>query len=338
MIRWGICGTGRIAAKFAADLRRVPGATLGAVGSRTASAAEEFGRRFEVPRTHGSYAGLAADDSVDVVYVATPQSRHREDTLRFLADGKAVLCEKPFAMDAAQGAEMVAAARTAGLFLMEAMWMRFLPVHVELRRLLGAGVIGTPHVLAADFGYRVEPGTPHRLLDPALGGGSLLDLGVYPVALALSLLGPPERVVAVDDRAVDDRAAGGVDGQTGVLLGHPGGALAVLYSSILGKTPSGASITGSAGRIDIDPPCHASTGLTVHTAAGTSRVDLPYEGVGLHFEAAEVVDCLHAGRTESPTMPLADTLAVLGTLDRIRSGAGNARRSAPDPVRSGTSR
>jgi predicted dehydrogenase len=333
VIRWGICGTGRIAAKFAADLRRVPGATLAAAGSRTTGAAEEFGRRFGVPRTHGSYAGLAADDSVDVVYVATPQSRHRDDTLLFLAEGKAVLCEKPFAMDAAQGAAMVAAARAAGLFLMEAMWMRFLPVHVELRRLLRAGVIGTPHVLAADFGYRVAPGTPHRLLDPALGGGSLLDLGVYPVALALSLLGPPDRVAALDDRGQD-----GVDGQTGVLLGHPGGALAVLYSSILGRTPSGASITGSAGRIDIDPPCHASTGLTVHTAAGTSRVDLPYEGAGLHFEAAEVVDCLRAGRPESPAMPLADTLAVLGTLDRIRSGAGNADRSEQEPVRSGTSR
>ncbi len=299
MIHWGICGTGRIAAKFAADLRFVPGAVLAAVGSRSRAAAEEFGRRFEVARVHEGYERQAADETVDVVYVATPQSRHHADVLAFLAAGKAVLCEKPFAMTAAQAAEMVSAARAAGLFLMEAMWTRFLPIHHELRRLLADGAIGAPHLLSADFGYRVAPGSAHRLLDPALGGGSLLDIGVYPVSLAVSLFGVPTRVAAL---AGTDPVA---------------------------RVDSGcASTSGVAGRITIERPFHAATELTVHTPAGVSRISRPFDGVGLHFEAAEVMDCLRDGRPESDVMPLAETLDVMATLDRIRADARSGGPSA----------
>jgi len=218
----------------------------------------------------------------------------------------------------------VSAARAAGLFLMEAMWTRFLPIHHELRRLLADGAIGAPHLLSADFGYRVAPGSAHRLLDPALGGGSLLDIGVYPVSLAVSLFGVPTRVAAL---AGTDPVAR-VDSQTGVLLGYPGGAMAVLHSSILGDTPGCASTSGVAGRITIERPFHAATELTVHTPAGVSRISRPFDGVGLHFEAAEVMDCLRDGRPESDVMPLAETLDVMATLDRIRADARSGGPSA----------
>jgi predicted dehydrogenase len=293
----------------------VPDTALVAVGSRGADAAAQFGRRFDVPNVHVGYERLAEDPAVDVVYVATPQSRHHADARLFLAAGKAVLCEKPFTMDAAEAEDLVAMARAAGVFLMEAMWMRFLPVHTELRRLVAAGAIGTPHLLSADFGYRADPTRHRRLFDPALGGGSLLDLGVYPVALATSLFGAPDRVAALD------RRLGDVDGQTGALLAYPDGAMAVLHSTILGDTPSGASVSGTAGRIALERPFHASTALTLHTAAGVERIGRPFDGVGLHHEAAEVVACLRAGRLESEAMPLSDSVAVMRTLDRIRACA-----------------
>jgi predicted dehydrogenase len=313
-IRWGICGTGRIARKFAADLRFVPGAVVAAIGSRTREAAEVLGREHPAAHVHGSYESLAADDGVDVVYVATPQSRHHRDVLTFLRAGRPVLCEKPFAMSAAETLEMTAAARAAGVFLMEAMWMRFLPVYVELRQLVADGVIGTPHLLSADFGYRVEPGTPHRLLDRGLGGGSLLDLGIYPISLASMLLGAPEVITAL---CTVDPAAG-VDNQTAAILRYSTGALAVLHSSILGSTPSGASITGSAGRISVARPFHAGTTMTLESSAGVKQISHPFDGVGLHFEAAEVMACLRAGRPESDVMPLAETAAIMSIVDEIR--------------------
>jgi predicted dehydrogenase len=313
-IRWGICGTGKIAGKFAVDLRLVEGAELVAIGSRTRERAELLARDHPGARVHGDYAALAADDDVDVVYVATPQSRHCADSLLFLTAGKAVLCEKPFAMTAAEAGRMVAAARAAGVFLMEAMWMRFLPLYRELHRLVADGAIGSPHVLAADFGYRVEPGSAHRLLDRGLGGGSLLDLGVYPLSLAAMLLGSPTEVKAL---ATDDADAG-VDSQIGAVLRHAGGALAVLYSSILGATPGVASLTGSAGRLTVARPFHSGTTLALHTAGGVKETEHPFPGVGLHFQATEVTGCLRAGRLESDVMPWSASLGVMATLDEIR--------------------
>jgi predicted dehydrogenase len=324
-IRWGICGTGRIAHKFAADLRLVPGAALTAVASRDRDAADAFAARFGVARAHGSYADLAADDTVDVVYVATPQSRHHADARMFLAAGKAVLCEKPFTMNHAEAVDLVDTARRTGLFLMEAMWTRYLPVHRELRALLADGAIGDVHLVTADFGYRLEPGTPHRLHDPALGGGSLLDIGVYPVSLASQVLGPPDRVAAL--REPDPET--GVDTWTGAVLGHPGGALAVVGSSIRVATPGRAEICGTAGRVTVERPFHAATALTVTTDAGQRRVERPFPGVGLHFQVVEVNECLRSGRLESAVMPWAESVTVMETLDRVRAAAVSAGERSP---------
>ncbi|MET0728472.1 MAG: Gfo/Idh/MocA family oxidoreductase, partial [Acidimicrobiales bacterium] len=196
-VRWGIAGPGTIAQGFADDLKLVDDAELVAIGSRSAERAGAFADRFSVPRRHASYEALAEDAEVDVVYVATPQSRHETDTRLFLEAGKHVLCEKPFALNAAQGRRMVDAARTRGLFLMEAMWTRYLPSYGALVDLLGEGRIGEPLLVEGDFGFRravVDPSDRH--FDPALGGGGLLDLGVYPIQLCSLVLGTPDRVVA----------------------------------------------------------------------------------------------------------------------------------------------
>jgi predicted dehydrogenase len=196
-VRWGIAATGGIARRFAQDLVHVPDAELVAVGSRTRAAAETFGGSHGARHCHGSYEDLAADPEVDAVYVATPHSRHREDTLLFLEAGKAVLCEKPFALTRAEAVEMVAAARSRGVFLMEGMWSRFLPAWVELRSLVAAGAIGELRLVTASFAFQMSVDPRHRLFDLSLGGGALLDLGVYPVTLASMLLGAPSAVAAL---------------------------------------------------------------------------------------------------------------------------------------------
>ena len=195
--------------------------------------------------------------------------------------------------------------------------MRFLPVYAELRRLLVDGAIGVPWSLSADFGYRIEPGSPHRLLDAALGGGSLLDLGIYTLSLAAMVFGPPARVQAAS--SIDKNA--GVDSQTAAVLSYPGGELAVLHSSILGPTCGTASITGSAGRMVIAAPFHGGRVLTMDSPSGRTEFSRPFDGTGLHFEAAAVQAALSAGWTEDPIMPLDETVAIMSAVDEIRRQA-----------------
>jgi predicted dehydrogenase len=316
-VRWGILGTGGIAGLFVQGLGVLPDARAVAVGSRTAASAEAFGERMGIPRRHGSYAELAADPEVDVVYVATPHSVHREATLLSLAAGKPVLCEKPFALNAAEAEEMIDAARQRDLFLMEGMWTRFHPAIVEVRRLLAEGRIGEVRLVTAHLGWRFAPDPAHRLYDPGLGGGALLDLGVYPVSFASMVLGPPVTVGALASPAET-----GVDAQTGVLLGYPDGALAVLYCTMQARTPGRAAILGSEGRIELRD-WHSPSGFTLHLdGAEPERFSFGRDGNGMEFEAAEVARCLRAGERESPAIPLAETLSVMGTLDRVRAAIG----------------
>jgi predicted dehydrogenase len=249
-IRWGILGTGAIARKFAADLLRLPGAELAAVGSRTTEAAERFGAEFAIPRRHGSYAGLAADPEVDVVYVATTNQLHREEALLCLDHGKAVLCEKPFALNLAEAEAMAARARHRGLFLMEAMWTRFFPAIGRLEELLQEGAIGELRQLDARFGFRA-PAEPHgRLFDPALGGGALLDVGVYPVALAQLLFGrEPARIAALAHHGPT-----GVDEQAGILCLYDRGELATLACAIRTQARNEAALYGTSGMIRLPDP------------------------------------------------------------------------------------
>ncbi len=318
-IRWGILGTGRIAGDFARGLASLPDAALVAVGSRSQEAADAFGDRAGVVRRHPSYEALAADPEVDAIYVATPHPLHAENSLLCLRAGKAVLCEKPFTVNAGEAEAVVALARARGLFLMEAMWWRFFPLMGELRRLLAAGAIGEPRMLAADFGFRVAaPNPAGRLFNPALGGGALLDVGVYTVSLAAQIFGAPARIAGLAQLGET-----GVDEQGAMILGYDGGQLAVLSTAIRTRTPVEATIMGTDGLIRIHPPWYKPAQLTLSRPSQPDEaIEMPFEGNGYNYEAAEVMRCLREGRRESALMPLDETLSVMRTLDRIRAQWG----------------
>lgn len=314
-IRWGILGTGKIAAQFATGLASAPGAAIAAVGSRTQGAADEFGDRFAIPRRHASYAALAADPDVDVIYVATPHTLHHDNTILCLEAGKAVLCEKPFAVNARQAEEMIATARARGLFLMEAMWSRYYPAMARARELLAAGAIGEPRILQADLGYRAKVNPEGRLFNPTLGGGALLDIGVYPISLASMIFGTPSAITSQAQLGET-----GVDEQNAIIFRYPGGQLAVLSSAIRTQTPHEATVMGTEGLLRIGQDWHKSNWVGVTRSGQPEEVThLPIEGNGYNYEASEVMACLRAGKLESATMPLDETLAIVQTMDTIRA-------------------
>lgn len=314
-LRWGILATGAIAAKFTEDLRLVPDADAVAVGSRTADAARAFAARFGIPRAYGSWTALATDPDVDAVYVATPHSAHHAAALTCIEAGKAVLVEKPFTLDVPTAQELVTAARRRGTFLMEAIWTRCIPAVRRIVDLLAAGELGEVTTVQADFGFTAHVEPTHRLLDPRLGGGALLDLGIYPITLAHLALGVPATIVAAGQLTAD-----GVDANAGLLLGYHSGAVALLSCSIAGGTPCTASITGTRGRIDLPARFHRPTSFVLHRSGHEPQVvEAPFEGRGYHFEAAEVARCVRAGLIESPCVPLATTLETMAILDAARS-------------------
>lgn len=317
--RWGILGTGAIAAKFAEGLTYLPEARLVAVGSRTRASADAFGARWGVSRRHASYEALAADPEVDAVYVATPHPFHAENSLLCLEAGKAVLCEKPFTVNARQAEAVVARARERRLFLMEAMWTRFLPVFVKLRGLLKEGALGEVRMLQSDFGFRSELNPKGRLFNPQLGGGALLDVGVYTVSLASMVLGTPPRIAAHAHLG-----ATGVDEQAALVLGYPGGALALLSAATRTTTPQAATIMGTEGWLRVHAPWWRASRMTLVRGGREETVDAPFEGNGYQFEAAEVGRCLREGRGESDVMPLGETLEIMRTMDEVRYAWGLA--------------
>lgn len=321
-IRWGILSTGAIARQFAQGLTSVPDAELVAVGSRTQAAADRFGDAFRVPRRHASYRAVAEDPDVDVVYIGTPHNLHCENTLMCLEAGKPVLCEKPFAINATQAERMVALARSKRLFLMEALWTRYLPAMIELRRLLAAGTIGPIRMIEADFGFRPEYDPLGRLYNPDLGGGALLDIGIYPISLTAMLLGLPARMTAMAELGRT-----GVDERSAVVLAYPGGELAVLTFSLTTDMPSEILVLGTEGWIRVHGPIYRPEKLTVSlkAAAGarTERVlPLPVTGNGYNYEAAEVMRRLREGALESPGMTLDESLAIMRLMDAIRAQWG----------------
>jgi predicted dehydrogenase len=336
-VRWGILGTGSIARSFANDLRTVPDAVLAAVGSRDERGALRFAEGFGGVRAHGSYEAVVADPAVDIVYVATPHHRHRDDALLAIDAGKGVLCEKPFAINAAQAREIVDRARARGVFCMEAMWTRFLPLVQDVRRRVDAGEFGALRSVSTSFCVANERRPESRLFAPDLGGGALLDLGVYGVSLAHWFFGPPATVHATGAIGVT-----GVDEHTVVLMGWPGGRSAVVTCSIVARLPNEATLVGETGRITLAEPfcCPPSASLVrfdagggargrvrafrgrvlrrIGRAAGT-RIRMAGEGRGYRYEAIEAMRSLRAGQSESEVMPLEDTIAVMETLDRARA-------------------
>ena len=319
-IRWGILSTGYIARQFAEGLSTLADARIAAVGSRKPERAAEFAERYGIPRSYGSYEELAHDPDVDVLYIATPHRFHKDNTLLALSAGKAVLCEKPLTMNTTDAEVVVRTAREKKLFLMEGMWSRFIPAVVKAKQMIDEGNIGEVQIVASDFGFTAPFDPKSRLYDLELGGGSLLDVGIYPVSLAFLILGPPERIVSMGQIG-----ATGVDEQSAMIFGYPGGALAVGYATIRCGSYTEATIIGSRGMIRL----HAQIGLfrpfklTLRVAGEEDQeIEVPYEGNGYNYEALEVMQCLRSGTIESEVMPLDESIEIIRTMDEIRAQWG----------------
>jgi predicted dehydrogenase len=317
-LRWGILATGGIARLMTRDLlahdHRVE-----AVGSRSAASARAFAAEFGLPRAHASYEALAADPGVDIVYVATPHSHHAANALQAVAHGKHVLVEKAFTMNAGQAEQVVAAARDRGVVVLEAMWTRFLPHMTLLRRWLHDGRIGEVRAVHAEHCQRLDRDDDHRLYSPALAGGALLDLGVYPVSFAHDVLGTPTEVMA--SATVTPT---GVDASVATLLTHTGGAVSTSFSSLRLAGPNRASVQGTDGRIDIAGTWYTPTTVTLLDATGAVVDEQlpPTSGRGMQYQAAELERLVAAGGAESAVMPPDESVAVMRTLDAVRERIG----------------
>ena len=330
-IGWGLLGTGGICDQHLRALSHVPEARLVAVGSRDAAKARAFieaERGDEAPRepvrAHGSYQALVDDPDVDVVYIGTPHPDHAPSMALALAAGKAVLCEKPFTVNRREAEAAVALARRRDVFLMEAMWMRYVPAMVELKRLLDAGAIGELVSASADFGFAAN-GLPadHRALDPALAGGGLLDVGIYPLNFAAFVLGPVATV-----RASAELGPTGVDVHTVFNVRHASGRLSQGLCSLRTTTACRATVMGTDGRIDVTPPFYAAQQLRLGRGSlpweetPVEVIDKPWRGGRYVGQIEEVHRCLRAGLAESPAMPLDESIALVGWMDAMRAQFG----------------
>jgi predicted dehydrogenase len=322
MIRWGILGCGRIARKFASDLKLVDNAELVACGARSATSADVFAKEFSVRNIHYSYESLVKDDEVDVIYVATPHSHHHEHTLLCIKNNKAVLCEKAFAINYKQAKEMIDTARDKKVFLMEAVWTKFLQPYKKVQEMINNGTLGEVKSMLLNFGFKAPPDAPQRLLDPALGGGTILDIGIYNVFTALYFLGKPDEI-----NATAILTEGNTDEQCTVTFKYNDGKLVQMFSTFLTDTATEAEINGTKGRLRLTYRYYTPfTTIELYTGRPPEKqvieVDDEKKGWGYEHEARHVCECLEKGLTESPVMTHADSLLLMETLDAIRKKAG----------------
>ena len=320
-IRWGILGCGKIARKFASDLQWVSDAKLVAIGAREQSTADAFAKDFPVEYKHNSYKALAENPEVDVIYIATPHALHYEHVMLCLQHKKAVLVEKAFAINYGQAKQMIDFAKSQQTFLMEAFWTRFLPHYLKVKEMIAQGQVGAIQYINAEFGFKPTPPVSQRIYDPALGGGSLLDVGVYPVFLALDLLGKPDHI-----QASIVPAPSGVDEQCSIQFKYNNGAIANLFSSFATNLATGADIAGDQGRLRLTHRFHGpTTELEFYPGVVDSKQTIAFEkarGNGYEYEAQHVNNCIKKGLIESPLRTHCDTLLLTQTLDQIRSIVG----------------
>jgi predicted dehydrogenase len=321
-IRWGIVATGGIATTMAQDLGDVADAVKLAVASRTADRAQAFAKRHGFERAYGSYAEIIADPDVDILYIATPHRQHHAIACAAVEAGKAVLVEKAFTVTLAGAREVLERARQHGVFAMEAMWTRHLPLVRHVRALVEDGAIGEVRSVRADLGFVGDTDRTNRFWDPLQGGGAMLDVGVYTVALAQLFLGEPVQVTA-SGRLADT----GVDEDAGLLLEYASGARALLESSLIAPVAGGASILGTLGRIDIPPRFHHPSTAVLHRGGADPEVvraegDLAMIGHGFAHQVLESHRCIRGGALESPVMPWADTLSVMQTMEMALHALG----------------
>ena len=313
-IRWGILGTGGIAHAFASDLRD-NGFTIAAVGSRSQDSADAFASEFGIPNAHPSYEALAADPDVDVIYVSTPHPFHAENATLALNGGKHVLVEKPFTINQAEAKRVVDLAAEKKLVVLEAMWTRFLPHMIRLREIIAAGTLGDVRTVIADHNQNLPKDPGHRLQNPALGGGALLDLGIYPVSFAWDVLGAPTGVSAISSPTPT-----GVDRQTAIVLGYADGQQALLHTALDTAGPNEAAVIGTEGWVKLHGTFYVPTTITVHNAQNEVVETFEQEvgSRGMQFQASEVERLIAAGQVVGEILPPEQTVAIMGTLDEVR--------------------
>ncbi|MCC4214635.1 Gfo/Idh/MocA family protein [Leeuwenhoekiella parthenopeia] len=316
-IRWGILGLGKIANSFATDMQIVEGSEVYAVASRSQEKADEFGAKYKAVHCYDSYEKLAQDPNVDAIYIATPHVRHHEDTLLCLKHGKGVLCEKPFAMNLGQVEEMIATAKQHKVLLMEALWTRFMPHFKFVQDELASGKYGAVKTLTADFCFDAPFNPEGRLYNKDLGGGSLLDIGIYPAFLALAMLGKPETISA---KAKIGKT--GVDEETEMTFTYASGTKAHLASSIKIKTPSLATFVCENGMIIMQGQFHMKDKVTTVLDGVKVDHDFGYKAKGYHFEIMHFADLLRADKKESPIMTYDFSRTLIHTLDTVRQQIG----------------
>lgn len=319
-VRWGILATGKIARGFAQALALLPDAEIGAVASRRPESAEKFAAEYGthgVTRAYGSYAALVEDPDVDVVYVASPHALHHEHTMLAFDAGKPVLCEKALTLTAREAEDLTRVSRERRLFFMEAMWMRCNPVIRRIEQLAELGHLGEIQQVRADLGFLVDAPETDRLLAPELGGGALLDMGVYPLTFAHLFLGDPDKV-----EAVAEMSSSGVDLNIAVSLGWASGAVAAVSSTMTAWSPRTASIATDRGRVDLGEAFHHPTEAFWVEDGETHLIREEVLGTGLAHEAEEVMRCLRNGEIESPLVPLDESLAIMRLMDTVRERIG----------------
>lgn len=319
-LRWGILATGGIAAAFTSDLRTA-GLDVVAVGSRTQESADEFAARFDIPRAHGSYVDLAEDPEVDIIYVATPHPMHHEDARLALQNGKHVLVEKAFTVNRAEAEDLRSLAAEKGLLAMEAMWTRYLPHMVRLREILAAGTLGEVRSVSADHTQSLPTDPAHRINALSLGGGALLDLGIYPISFIWDVLGAPTQITAVG-RLLDT----GADAEVATIMTHAGGAISTSLSSSRTVGPNTAAVLGTEARIEIDRVWYTPTSFRVIAADGTvlEEYESHVEGRGMQYQALAAEAAVAAGDIAGALLPLsiAESVEIMGALDEIRRQIG----------------
>lgn len=317
--RWGIISTGKIAHKFAQDLKHVPQAQLVAVGSRGQASADEFGAQYDIQHRHTTYEALANNPDVDIVYIGTPHALHYENSLMCLNAGKHVLCEKAFTINSKEAKEVIALARKKNLFIMDAIWTRFMPSIFELRRILHEGIIGDVQMVNCSFGFRPPYNPEERLFNPALGGGTLLDIGIYPIQLAFMIYGEkPQEIISSAYMGQT-----GVDERTSMIFRYDGGRFATLTTSFTNQMANDAYIYGTKGYIHLQAPFWHTPNLSLYvTGQNPHLISKPLTGFGYAHEIMEVHACLDKNQTESQWMPLDETIAIMETMDTLRTQWG----------------
>jgi len=320
-MKWGVLGTGKITTRFAQALNNIPEqAELLAVGSRNQETADAFGDKFNIPRRYTSYEDVASDPDIDIIYIGTPGVFHLRDASMALNHGKHVLCEKAFTINAKDAITMIDLAREKNLFLMEAMWTRFFPIHVKIRELLAENAIGTANGATINFLAKPPYDPTNRWFDLNLGGSVLLDTASYSISWASSLVGEPEAITGLASFGET-----GVDNQTSMVMRYSGNQLVSLMSSQISYDDKDAILFGSTGKIVVHSPWYKPDTMTLYREGNEpEEIHIPMDGFnGYEWEALEVMNCIQAGKTESEIMPLDETISIMKTMDTVREQWGH---------------